>query len=337
MLNRTNSYVNKLEILQYFVEFPSEKKIRGKTRFILNSNQFGKVKQISSIEIVKGEQIEKVLDIEGPKRGKFREYVKELSKEKLITEIKTNDNRTKDYSITPLGICYLIKSEYFGDPLKITLANQKKIFPILESFATRYVKQYNSDVFENEKFDFTDIFYHFAMNGLDSHDIGEEMPIVFSNYTESQFGGIEFFISIDYNPEIKIPVARFKINDEIITISEWGKRIGLISGYFPFELNEEQFHHYLANLLICLTVYHHAKSDYRSTTDIINSWRRQEKRSRRKKKIDIEKEFKEFYNYSDDFLKILFLFNRQILKILNTQFELADGVAQILNQAQFKK
>jgi len=332
---RANSYVNILEILQYFLDFSQPDKFRGKTRFVLNSNQFGKMMKINAIVFEKGKNVEKVLEDIGPSRKKFRTYVNDLLKEKLITEINSSNKKSHFYSITPWGICYLIKSEYFRDPLKVTNPNRTRIFEILEMFATKYVKPYKSEVFENEKFDFTKFYWRLAPKVIDGHDIGGEMPIIFGDYNESIFGGINFFLPISYQSEIKIPIADFKFKDEVITVVEWGKRPDPISGNFLLKLSEEQFHHYLANLLICLTVYFHAKFEHDSAIRRIENWKSLSKRTRRKMKQNTSKEF-EFENYTDDFLKILFLFNHQISQILTVQSELISGLGQTLSQAQFK-
>ena len=74
----TSSSLNKLEILQFFLDESKIIRIRKKPWYCLNSFNFEKNKNQKSVK---------------PGRKKYRMYVNELLQEKLITKVITNDKR----------------------------------------------------------------------------------------------------------------------------------------------------------------------------------------------------------------------------------------------------
>ena len=56
----------------------------------------------------------------------------------FIVKLKTTDARSQYYTVTPLGICYLIKYEHYVD--RITSKEIKGIFKIMHSFYDNSIK-----------------------------------------------------------------------------------------------------------------------------------------------------------------------------------------------------
>jgi len=338
VLKRANSYLKILEILQYFLDFSEKIDSRKRKWYVLNSNQFGKLKKINGIVIENNQSKEKILEFAGPTRKVFRNNVKELLKNKLITEIKTSDHRSHYYSITPWGICYLIKSEYLRDPQKVTNPERRKIFYILETFATLYVKPYKSEIFRYRTLNFNNLYWRLAPEIIDGHDLGEEMPYTFTNFEESKFVGLQFWLDVSYTEVTKLPIANFRFNENEIVVSELGQREGAFSEYIPIKLNEEQFHHYFANMLIFLTVYFHAKLEHDSILRGIKTRKTMAKRVRCKPDIDDYLEGLQYYRkIPDDFLQILFIFNNSLVKIIKKENNSFESFIHTINQTQYDK
>lgn len=288
---------------------------------------------------MEGDKIkERVFESRGPTRKIFRNKVNELLKEKLITEIKTSDHRSHYYSITPWGICYFIKSEHLRDPLKVTASHRRKIFYILETFATHYVKPYKSEIFQYRKLDFNNLYWRLAPDIIDGHDLGEEIPYVFADFKESKFTGLQFWLTISFIEGVKLPIANFMFKKEGIIVSELGQREETFSEYTSIKLSEEQFHHYFSNMLIFLTVYFHAKLEHSSILRGIKAREITAKRTRRKPDIDIYLKNLQYYRkIPDDFLQILFIFNNSLTKIIKKETDSFESFVSTINQTQYDK
>lgn len=325
MLKKDSSYLTKLWILHCFLEFSHEVKGR-RTYFCLKDNDFRKkekVEQKSKPSFTGTDAEIDTINKEGfgISRKIFQKHQKELLTEKLITRVKTSDKRSKYYSITPFGICYLIKSEYFTDPMKITVKMQKKIFPILETFATRYVT-YKSEISEKGKFDFKEFYDKLVKNVIDEHDIGEEIPHIFSSFDfDSQLERLEFSFEFYVESPMKIILANFKdMGKSEIILSELGQKEGVIfSKYESIKLSEEQFHHYLASLLLLLIVYFHFQIRHLFIPS------------------NYKKEIHDYKNLPDYILQILSIFNLFIGKRIKEEAEYMEKFTQIINQTQVKK
>ncbi|MBM3910891.1 MAG: hypothetical protein FJ356_04515 [Thaumarchaeota archaeon] len=337
---RANTYVRKIEILQFCL-LASEVVWRGRTPYYaINSNRFGKDWSIDIDYSIKDLPKDVRTRTEtGPSRKIFRLYLQELLNEKLLTRIKTNDNRAKYYSITPLGICHLIKSEQFFDGIKYPWPERYYTFLTLETFAVPNVKPFNSIIFEGQKFNFTYLFDNLVK--IKSFSIREEMTHVFQNF-ETRYNKVIFYLTYGYDDNNKIRLASFSINDESITVNELGKSSGPVYGdplYKPLELNEEQFHNYLANLLICAFLYDHTVAKF----DIYQNWINRDieiaKKIRKKPRLqsrikNIEEAFDEI---PEEYLKVLYLFNHHVADIINRHQKLMNGFSEKLNQVQFMK
>jgi len=323
---KTNSNLRKAEILQFCL-LASELVWRGRTPyFAINSNQFGKTWEFDVFHghDEKGKEIKSVRKETGPTRKIFRKYLPELLEEKLLTRIKTKDNRSKYYSITPLGICHLIKSEEFFDGVKYPKPERYNAFLTLETFATPNVKPFKSIIFEGQKFNFTNLWDNLIK--ILSLSIREQMVHVFQNF-ETMDNRVMFYLTNGYDTINKIRLANFSINDNIITVNEFGRYSGPVYGdpsYKPLELDEEQFHNYLANLLICALLYDSTVAQF----DMYQNWIIQDiqtakinrKKPRLKDRIkNIEELFDEF---PEEYLKVLYLFNHHVSNIVSKQEKL---------------
>ncbi len=341
MPKKTNSNVRKAEILQFCL-LASEIVQRGRTPyFAINSNQFGKTWEFDVFHghDEKGKEIKSVRKETGPTRKIFRKYLPELLKEKLVTRIRTNDNRSKYYSITPLGICHLIKSEQFFDGIKYRWPERYYVFLTLETFAAPKVKPFNSIIFEGQKFNFTNLWEKLIK--IQSLSIREQMVHVFQNF-ETMDNKVMFYLTNGYDINNKIRLANFSISDDTITVNEFGRYGGPVYSdlsYKPLELDEEQFHNYLSNLLICALLY----DDTVARFDMYQNWitRDQETAKRNRKKPRLKDRIKNieelFDEIPEEYLKVLYLFNHHVSNIVNKQEKLMNGFSEKLKQVQFKK
>ena len=315
MPKKDRLYLNKLWILHCFIYFSYEVKAGRRTHYCLIENDFRKidtVKQVSKF----------VLDIEeketytekdgfGISRKIFQRNLKDLLEEKLIIRISTKDNRSNYYSITPFGICYLIKSEYFRDPDKILSKEQTRIFAILETFVSKHIA-HNSELFDKNELDLTKFYDDVILNVADPYEIGDEMPYVLSNFDyDSQLQSLNFSFEIWGDSFMKIPLANFRFVDkdknEFIEIGQ--KNTILIS--------DDKFHQYVSRLVICLIVYFHfqIRTIHPTTKKILNN--------------------NEILNYKDlpeKISQILFIFNQYVVKIFNKHISNINSFTQLINQ-----
>jgi len=318
----TNSNLNKLEILQFFLDESKIILIRKKPWYCLNSFNFEKNKNENSVK---------------PGRKKFRMHVNELLQEKLITRIITNDKRSKFFSITPWGICYLINSLEFEDIPRIKKPNHITIFKILETFATKYVKPYKSHVINNNQMNFENFYENFISKFWEKGWIEEEIPNVFSSFKSSIYAGTQFFIPLSVHSEIEMPIAKFEVknyegypwNKKGIEITELGHSVGDNKKVFSTILNDEQFHHYLAIILLYFTIYYHVKID----SDYNIGQRENSKKKMTEEQILNKLTIK---RYPEEILQILLSFNSQISNLLEEQSNLVKELHQSLNQLQFQ-
>ena len=330
-----------MEILQFCL-LDSELVWRGRTPyFAINSNQFGKTWEFDVFHGYdeRGKEIKSVRKETGPSRKIFRRHLPELLKKKLLTRIKTKDERSKYYSITPLGICHLIKSEEFFDGIKYRWPERFYVFLALETFAVPNVKPFHSIIFEGQKFNFGNLWDNLVK--IESLSIREEMVHVFQNF-ETNDNRVTFYLTYGYDINNKIRLASFSINDDTISVYELGKFSGPVYGdplYKSLELDEEQFHNYLANLLICALLYDYTAAKFDMYQNWVNRDKEIAKRNRKKPRLRNRiKNIEELFNeIPEEYLKVLYLFNHHISNIVTKQEKLMDGFSEKLNQIQFKK
>ncbi|MEX0597681.1 MAG: hypothetical protein WD512_14410 [Candidatus Paceibacterota bacterium] len=388
-----------MEILQFCL-LASEEVWRGRTPFCaINSNRFGKDWSIELDYTIEGQKKEERFPTrtrteKSPSRKIFRTHLKELLNEKLLVRIKTSDKRSKYYSITPLGICHLIKSELFYEPPKYDLWPEKiNVFFTLETFAFPNVKPYRSIIFENEKFFSYDTDLWGDLKKLNMEiSFRNQIAHVFSNIDTDE-NGFRFYVTNGYWLEYRIQLANVDFtydefyeddgkviqvwnpistdqnkvkntkngnHNNLIRIIELNKKIGQLYGdidYKPLMLDDDQFHHYLANLLICAFIYDYVmanfdrnllqnilkKKGFKGLKHVFDeeknvsylTIKNTRKPTEKEKKERLDKSIEEITKYPEYFQKILILFSKHIHTILSQQYELMTNFSLIHNKAQF--
>lgn len=189
----------------------------------------------------------------------FRTYKQQLLDDKLIIQLQTSDNRAKVYSITPLGICYLIKKKGYGTPIE----QIKKIFDILGTFYENKHVKIKSSIFPSKKFDFTEIKNELEKNekyvvyGVLNKFFGRLIT-----YTKPMFETNQNSVIIKYltSYNLEAIIAFFNIDEDAITLLEspsTSKQLRLSS-----ELNDNEFHTYLSMYLLYGICYHTIKEHF---------------------------------------------------------------------------
>jgi hypothetical protein len=347
VVERANSRTRKMQILQ-FTLLASDLVWRGRTPFFaINSNRFGRPWEVEldySYDDVK--DIRKKTE-NGPSRKIFRQYLPELLKERLLTRIITKDNKSKYYSITPLGIIHLIKSEMFYDGVRYPHPERNYVLLRLETFAEQKVKPYKSNIFENEKFFNSNIDLLGDIHKARLVSLREEIVHVFSNVditqeymnTEYEWNHMEYFVTNGYPDANRIRLASFDLkNKDYVKITEIDQ-LPSMRGDDPEDeknaliLDSEQFHHYLANLMLCSLIYDSAMAHYD-----IDRYRKSRTGGKKELTKTMDDEFKEdLKNIPEYFLRILFLFSKHILRITQDQYQLTSRFSDNLTKIQFVK
>lgn len=348
MAIRATSRIRKMEILQ-FTLLASELVMRGRMPFFaVNSNRFGKPWEMEINYGWDGHKDIRTERFEGPSRKIFREYLNELLHEKLLTRIITKDKRSKYYSITPLGIIALIKSEMFFDGIKYRYPENSFVIFVLQIFAQQNVKPYKSQILKNKKFVNSDTTLWKDLTSWSPMSIREAIAHVFTNVDisherigkEHEWYEMEYFITNGFPGANKINLCDFNlINDDFITVREldapstYRGDPQYVESSEHLKLDIEQFHHYLSNLMICSLVYDSAMLHY----DLVK--RRNEKKISSKTESikttadEIQEDMKKTPDY---FLEILFLFSKHISQITEDQFSLTSSFQKNLTKIQYQ-
>ena len=280
---------NIIHILGYFLENSNLVKHRRREHYCLKSNQFGTTKKVIRIKVSEEKTLELPAEIPrtetvrllmqhmarklDPSKAEpmmeeevevnvsrkiFSTYFDHLLKLKLITQIKSRDKRSKFYSITPWGICYLLKYADYVSPYLT-----KKIFKILELFATRNVKSYSSNFFKNKKIDFSDIYKNLAKDApWDA--LGSQAGFL-TNFNHNRFLQQIIFLA-DISSQLRISSEIFFVQIDTTTKTT---KIGELEEVAPsliqdmntrggsvlLDLDEDQFHQYLSRFLLCHTIF----------------------------------------------------------------------------------
>jgi hypothetical protein len=340
VLIRTNSRLRRTEILRFSL-LASETVWRGRTPFYaINSNRFEKPWEFSykakeyNDETGKMVEMNKIITREGPSRKIFMKYLPELLKEKLLTRIKTSDERSKYYSITPLGICHLIKSAEDDDAIKYPWPERQFIIYTLQTFAAQNVKPYRSLIFDGQKFISYDANLWDDLAKWLGISLRHQIVHVFSNIdlNEKKF---KFSITTGYDMKNKINIATFNLeNDQLVIINELNKvpfNKGIFysdTEYKSLELNDEQFHNYLANLMICSLVFDSSLAEF--DMDLIRI-----KNKKIRKKDYANTEFEKIKHHPEYFKKILLVLSKHAEIMVNRQHELIYKYRKVVNESQF--
>ena len=342
-----------MEILQ-FTLLASELVWRGRIPFFaINSNRFGKPWEFDEGVVgwdENGKEITRIRKENGPSRKIFRMYLKELLKERLLTRIETKDKRSKYYSITPLGIVHLIKygeDEFYFD-YKYRWPERINVIQTLQTFAQQNVKPYKSIIFGNEKFfqyD-TDLWDWLAKwLGMSLRNL---IPHVFTNVEITQehisskyiINMLEFFVTNGHYKNNKVSLVHFDFKiKEFVNIKELNRPKYTTFGRsykdsYELQLDDVQFHHYLANLMLCSLIYDYGMLLY----DL------DKKRNRKQtlhKKINTTYEFdwlrEDTTEIPEYVLKILILFSKHVFELTKEQYELSLGFKEEIHKIQFIK
>lgn len=343
-----------MEILQ-FVLLASDLVIGGRSPFFaINSNRFGKPWEFDEGVVgwePGGKEITGIRKENGPSRKVFRTYLPELLKEKLLVRIKTKDNRSKYYSITPLGIIHLIKSEMFSESGKYRHPERNYVIFTLQTFAQRNVKPYHSVIFENQTF------FNYETNLLEDiikhtkMEFRRLVPHVFTNVNivqENIYGKyfinyFQFFVTNGYSEVNKYLLATFDFEDEkYVKVTELDKSLmnSFIHDeknldYHGLSLDNEQFHHYLANLMLCSYIYDTSIGSF--DLDIIFN-KQLSKLKKRTPHLEKRETFGgENNDFPEYFLRILLLFSKHISRLSQNQYELTNNFRKELDSMQFKQ
>lgn len=316
-----------MEILQFTLLASKAKKKRRHTFLAINANFFD-----TELEIKRhfGGRNSKIEMISHPSRKIFRTYIQELLDEKLIVKLPIKDEKSRWYSITPLGICQLIKSEMFVNELHREYETICMI-SILLTFATQNIKQYSSSIFRKEKF-----FEHNTnfLEDLINTGVPRSGSMVNTlsniNLENDKFN---FNITNGYFAENKLVLARVDFNHaryakhdnfiqkNLIQVLELNEKIGYMDNV-PLLIDEEQFHHYFANLLLCSLIYQYAivAFDFDRIADFISI-----RENKNTKKITLT-EYSEYWKHLPVyFQRIITLFSEHITKIVNEQANLMEN------------
>lgn len=232
MLKSHNSYLRELQILDSLFNSQSLLK-KGKTLRVygLNISDFSK----------------KPENEKSPKlsRDIFYDYSKELLNSKLIIEIDVKNKRGKCYSITPLGIVYLLQthSNYFNT---ISMTEFKRIELILNYFIMRSTTR--TKLFKFEKEIIKDVFVLLSHLMNLSRDIQMFLPKIV-DYSDD-FTRIN--LSIPINNVNNFNITNLVKQGDTYAIGENTLKDSML---YVDELSDNEFHSYFANFLICALSY----------------------------------------------------------------------------------
>lgn len=353
MPKRASLHVRKMEILQ-FTLLASDIVSRGRTQFFaIHSNRFNEPWEFDEgvVGWENGKDITRKRIEKGPTRKIFRTYLPQLLKEKLLVKIKTNDNRSKYYSITPLGIIHLIKSNMFFDLDKYPHPERDHVILTLQAFASPNVKPYRSVVFEdnqffNHKIQLLEDIFRFCGIGF-RHQVAHvfsNVDIVQEDMQSSKFyiNYLEFFVTNGFSDINKHRLAIFDLDEKSVKVEELDKSLlnsfshNEEKEYHGLELDDEQFHHYLANLMLCSLIYDSVIADFDRAELLNNLLPKLKKKNPHLQKLKYFME-KKTDNVPEYFLRILFLFSKHILKLTENQYKLTSNFNGKLNSLQFKQ
>ena len=244
MAIRHSSFVNRIRILEYMIE-KSESVERGKKAigYGLKGSDFEKTKQANK---------------ELPSRDVFNDYVDELRMDGHISRLKHSDKRLRYYTITPLGICYLIWSNRrlpttISQILNILLSfyDHRKIkSKLLPKVKLEYK---NLNTLKNRGLKANDIFFQAIKNNIISSGMYYENPL--ERIRQENIVTISANVSYD----LKLKLAELKILPlNYIRLDEDSRNI---EKPFSCNLSPTEFYSYLSLFMLVLFFYNTHKVD----------------------------------------------------------------------------
>ncbi len=251
-------------ILEYFIKY-SYKLGPKKPYYVLKQNDFKK-RQIEH-EIFDDEKNEVTTIIETDfdfTRKTFQKSIDELIEKKFVVRIKSSDKRIKYYSITPLGILYVLRNdEIIRIVEKVTYRTVDSVFPILEAFAFSFVRPYRNELFDKDM----DFFNIKDLTGME----GEELFYTLTGLSHDSFTNTyNFKIKLLFDRPFEIKLASFDMSTNEVRLSEMA-RDWEFGNYKPIKLSDEQFHNYLAKLVFSTIIYFHYQIQKSTQIDLDNS------------------------------------------------------------------
>lgn len=193
---------------------------------------------------------------------------------------------------------------------------------ILTTFAIPNVKSYRSIIFDDQKF----LSYEDDLWGdlvrIQDISLRHEIIHVFTNL-DTTGEEIIYYVTNGIFEENRVILARCLFNADKSIISELDKKSGSVYGnpeYCPLELDDEQFHHYFANLMILSLIYDYAISDFNN--EKIFYEKKQKRRISRRGPTPIPLFIKQLNNYPPYFIEILSLFSKHVFNIVENQYSL---------------
>lgn len=223
---RPNDYPMIQAILFYFIMYSEPKISRGKTWYVLNSNQFGKNNGVS--------------------RKLFSQNIDELKRRNLICEISPFKERGIFYSITPLGICNFQHDYHFLTVIKI-----------LETFATKYTQPYKSYVFDGERINLK----QFASDLQNNKKKIEDLSVIFLNILRSSNvneNGILISLPLPSRGNFNLSLSNVSFKNNEIELIEYSSQLYSENT----QLNEFQLYQYLSKLILCMLIYIHSFDEH---------------------------------------------------------------------------
>jgi len=186
----------------------------------------------------------------------FRTNIEYFLKIGFITELITVDKRSQYYSITPIGICYLIKNEHYVD--RITSEEIKEIFKIMFTFYDNNI-EIKSKIFGATPPDFQILFKRLSAV-FDSHDIRESLDFILDQLIIIHLRhSAEFFIPISDNINFKLATLREDIITEHETVDKF-----FIHRKDILITDIKEYHTYFVYYFFITTIFFFIISEYKS-------------------------------------------------------------------------
>jgi len=238
MAIRHNSFVNRIRILEYMIENSNPVKWRKKViGYGLKGSDFGKTKHTNK-ELLS--------------RDIFNDYADELWMDRHISRLKHSDKRNRYYTVTPLGICYLIWSN------KRLPTSISKILRILLSFydhkkiksklLPKVELEHNSlKTLKNRGLENNDVFFQAIKNNIISSGMYYENPL--ERIRQESI----VTISLNVSDSLKLKLVELEILPyNYIILHEDNHNI---ENSFRYNLSLTEFYSYLSLFMLVLFFY----------------------------------------------------------------------------------
>ena len=284
-----------LLILNYFLWYSVPKPVKGgKNWYVLNSNNFGQE--------------------HGIKRTTFAKYRDELLERCIIVEVQIVRKRGTYYSVTPLGLSYLINN--YTEGLSLSAQQIEKCMNIINQFVEKY-SEFNGIFFDKSSRKIENIYQKLKDSKINLRNL----IVSFKCFKTDDKKMIDFSIPIIYHMLDCTLVRLFpQGKDEKIKILEYDP--DLTKKYEFDRLKVFDFHHYCAMLLVSSLIYYSCKktldSNYIKTErDLVHACAKNSNTKEWKsRKIVIKPDLTILKSIDDELYLILIKFANHIESIL---------------------